>query len=458
MRLLNGIRLFAVSSAVAAVGMVGACKDATTVDVLQIDATGAIAGVAFLDNNGNSARDAGDAALPHVPVVLTAAHGSQVIDQAETDTTGVFVFTDVPVGGYRLDLGEGALGDSLEAVGQGTDVTVRRDSTVQVSFGASYPVLPLDEVRTAATGRKVFTSGIALNPRLNYGDGLVAVQADSFYLRAINVARANINVGDSVRLLGRVKMDQGQPVLDEVTPYILISAATVVIPKEVGTSDAASARDGRLDAALVRIRDAEISDTSTVSDAFHFFADDGSGRVEVVLRPFLQMNTAPIRPDTVVRISQLTGLLVPEQDLTSGTVHWRVYPRGGTDLNVENKIANVSVAVTADTSQASPGDPVEFTVVLTNINGPLAASRIEVTDTVPTGAAFVSYDATRGSYNPTTGIWALDSLAVGATDSLRIRVTVDAASGFITDQAVVKLFKELNSGRSFDLETVTIVP
>jgi uncharacterized repeat protein (TIGR01451 family) len=273
------------------------------------------------------------------------------------------------------------------------------------------------------------------------------VQADSFYLRAINVARANINVGDSVRLLGRVKMDQGQPVLGEVTPYILISAATVVIPKEVGTLDAASARDGRLDAALVRIRDAEISDTSTtVDDAFHFFADDGSGRVEVVLRPFLQITTAPLRPDTVVRISRLTGLLVPEQDVTSGSIRWRVYPRGSSDIGLETKFADVAVQVTADTAVASDGDPVEFTLVVSNTNGPLGASRVEVTDSVPEGTTFASYEATRGSYSSTTGIWALDSLAVGAADTLRLRVTSSGQPIF--NRARAKLFNEVDPNAS----------
>lgn len=429
-----------------------ACKDSQSIDILSIDASGVVYGTAFLDTNGNGVLDTQDPPLPNVPVILTVARGGQVVKQVDTDSTGFFTMDEIPVGTYLLDLDSKALGDSLEAVGQGTTLTVQPDSATQVTFGASYPVLDVEGVRAAAVGRRVFTSGIALNPRQPFGDGVVHIQGDSLYLRSTNVARANINTGDSIRLLGRVKLDQGEPVLDEVTPYILVSLASIPIPVETGTAEAASADGGSLDAALVRIRNAEISDTGTVNNNFHFTADDGTGKVEVLLRSFLQLGTASIRPDTVIRVSQLAGLLTPVQDAT-GAVRWQIRPRGGGDILLEVKQADVGIGVTADKAAAASGDQVQLTVVVTN-NGPLAASRVQVTDSVPQGTTFVSYDATRGSYSSTTGLWTLDSLAVGAADSLKIRVR--STGLIIFDRATVKLFKEVDPNLSNNAVQISV--
>jgi uncharacterized repeat protein (TIGR01451 family) len=453
----NSMRIrLALFGALLAVPALRGCKDATSVNTLEIDAAGGVFGTAFLDNNGNGVLDTQDPPLPDVPVVLTVAHGGQVVDSAVTDSTGFFVLGDIPVGAYRLDLGRGALGDSLEAVGSGTDVTINRGDTTRVNFGVSYPMLSVDEVRTTTPGTRVFTSGIALNPRVSFGDGVVHIQSDSVYLRAVNVARANINTGDSLRLLGRVKIDQGEPVLDEVTPYILVSAATIPLPVDLKTSQAVTAKDGTLDAALARVRNAEISDTSTVNGDFHFFADDGSGKLEVVLRSFLQLNTSGIRPDTILRVKEMTGLLTPLKDET-GQVHWRILPRGGADIIFEVKQANLGIAVSADTTVASKGDRVRFTVVLTNA-GPVGASQIQVTDSVPVGFTFAASSATHGSYNSSTGIWDLDSVRVGATDTLTIDadVTTDLFGGTVNRASITRMLHEFDPAPANNTATVAV--
>jgi uncharacterized repeat protein (TIGR01451 family) len=458
MRTSMRIRL-ALFGALLAMPALRGCKDATSVTLLEIDAVGGVVGTAYVDDNGNGVLDAQDPPLPDVSVVLTVAHGGQVVDSAVTDSTGLFFLGNIPVGAYRLDLGSGALGDSLEAAGSGTDVTVSRGDTTRVNFGVSYPMLSVEVVRSATPGTRVFTSGIALNPRQSYGDGVVHIQGDSLYLRAVNVARANINTGDSLRLLGRVKIDQGEPVLDEVTPYILVSAATIPLPVDLSTATAATAKGGSLDAALARIRNAEISDTSTVNGDFHFFVDDGSGKLEVVLRSFLQMNTSGIRPDTTVRVRELTGLLTPLKDET-GQVHWRILPRGAADVTTEVKQANLGLAVSADKTTASMGDRVRFTVVLTNA-GPAGASQVQVTDSVPVGFTFAAASATSGSYNSGTGVWDLDSVRVGASYTLTIDadVTTGTPGGIVNRATITRMLNELDPspGNNTASVTVTIV-
>ncbi len=420
------------------------CTDATSIHRLEIDATGSVYGVAYLDNNGNGVLDTQDPPLPAVPVVLTVAQGGQVVDRVETDSAGIFELTDVPVGTYRLDLDSGALGDSLEAAGNGTEFNVTLGEKTRVDFAVSFPVLTIEEVRAAEPGRRVFTSGIALNPRQSFGDGVVYLQLDTAYVRTINVERASINSGDSVRVLGRVKIDQGEPVLDEVTPFVLVHAATIPLPVDIGTAEAADADGGRLDAALVRIHGAEISDTSTVDGNFRFQVDDGSGPVEIVFRSFLQLNSSVIRPDTVLRIRDLTGLLTPLQDAT-GTVHWRVLPRGGSDVTLEVKQADLGVGLSVDKPTASRGDTLTFTVVLTNA-GPIGASGVKVTDSVPEPLTFVSASMTRGTYDSGAGVWNLDSMRVGATDTLKIKAKVTTSLlGQMVDRATVsKLLHEVD--------------
>jgi uncharacterized repeat protein (TIGR01451 family) len=402
-----------------------ACKDATTVSLLEIDATGVVFGQAYLDNNGNGLLDGGDLPLRSIPVVLTVAQGGQVVSKTSTDSIGFFALSDVPVGSYRLDIDKGSLGDSLEAYGGGTDLKIQRGDTTRIDFGVSFPVLSLESLFSAKVGSRVFTSGIVLNPRLPFGDGVVHFQSDTLYLRATGVARSNINVGDSVRLLGRLMVDQGRPVLDDVTPTILIASATLPVPVEMGSGEAANARGGRLDAALIRIRNAEISDTTTEGGLFRFRVDDGSGKVDVVFRPFLQLNNAAVRPDTVLRISQLTGLLTPVLG-PDGSMRWRVVPRASADVLLEFKQADVGIKTTADRTAAIKGESFVFTVVVNN-SGPLAASGVQVTDSVPRGLTFTSASTSRGSYDSATGLWALDSLKVGQADTLVLtaQVTTD---------------------------------
>jgi len=423
MRLSRSTRLLALGALLTLLPALRACTDASSVQTTEINATGSIFGTAYFDDNGNGVIDVQDPPLPDVAVLLTAAQGSQVVDQVRTDSAGFFLLTDVPVGSYALHLDTATLGDSLQALNGSPKVDLGPGDTSRVNFPVSFPVLTLEQVRATQPGQRVLTSGIALNPRLSFGDGVVHLQLDSAYLRTLNVARANIATGDSVRMLGRVKIDQGEPVLDEVTPFVLVNAATIPIPVDLSTAEAAEAKGGSLDAALVRVRTAEITDTTRALDgSFHFHIDDGSGPVEVVLRSFLQVNSTAVRPDTVVRVNQLRGLLTPVQDGT-GAIHWRILPRDGGDVTLEVKNADVRVAVASDRTAASQGDTLTFTVVVTNA-GPLGASGMRVIDSIPQGLTYLSSTMTRGTYDPASARWQLDSLRVGAVDTLKLRTTV----------------------------------
>lgn len=308
------------------------CTDATDVELLQITASGAVVGQAYLDLNGTGEPDGGDEPLTEVTVVLSAAAGGATVDEAETDEEGIFLFEDVPVGSYRVSVDAGLLGDSLEVVEAVDPVEVVLDEAAEALLGLSFPELTIEEVRAAEPGRRVFTTGIALNPRQSFSDGRVFLEGEAEYLQATDVDREPaVTVGDSVRFLGRTALRDGRPALDDVTPIILIRQAQVPSPVEVSTAEAGTAGDGALDAALVRIRDAAISDTATVGGDFHFRADDGSGPVEVVLRSFLGFGSPP---DRELRVARAAGMLAPYDD-GSGNVRWRLLVRAVSELVLE---------------------------------------------------------------------------------------------------------------------------
>jgi uncharacterized repeat protein (TIGR01451 family) len=262
-----------------------------------------------------------------------------------------------------------------------------------------------------------------------------------------------------VRILGRTALSNGQPTLDEVTPNVLISLAQLAVPVEVTTAAAASAGSGALDAALVRIRNAEIRDTSTVSDDFYFWAHNGGDSVEVVFRAFLGISKASVRPDTVVRVSEATGMLSPFDD-GSGTLRWRLLVRAASEIGYLVKSANVGVTTSFDTLLASAPDTVEIRVTVSNL-GPQTATSVAVADTIPAALTFVSATATRGSYDLATRTWTVGDLAAGATpDTLRILAEVTGPAGPVTNTArLLPLLREVevNAGNNVaTTQTLTI--
>lgn len=399
-----------------------ACSDASDVVLLEIDGAGVLFGQAFLDTDASGGLSGADTPIVGVDVVLLTATTGQVADRATTDSLGVFTLLDVPVGSYLISLDSVALSDSVAVLDE-SPVTVLAGDTARIDVGVSYPIVTLEEALGSTVGNQVFTSGIVLNSRLNFDPtGQVHLKGDSLYLRTLNMERIGIGVGDSVRVRGRVVIDNGRVALDDVTASRLVAQAELISPVSVSVSEGAMAGGGALDAALARIENVEITDTSTAVDGhFRFWAIDGSDSIEVVLRDFLGFNTSVLRPDTILNIRQATGLLTPLDD--GVTVRWRLLPRAPSDVILEVRVADVSVTAALDTVQASLGDTVSVTVVAAN-GGPFEARGLEVRDSVPTALSFVSATTTTGSYDDATGLWTIGDLSAGAADTLMIRMEV----------------------------------
>jgi uncharacterized repeat protein (TIGR01451 family) len=73
------------------------------------------------------------------------------------------------------------------------------------------------------------------------------------------------------------------------------------------------------------------------------------------------------------------------------------------------------------------GDPLTFQITLRN-RGPNTANNVTVTDQLPPEVTFISSTASRGSYNPATGIWTVGSIAKDEVLTLLINTTLNAVA------------------------------
>ncbi len=83
------------------------------------------------------------------------------------------------------------------------------------------------------------------------------------------------------------------------------------------------------------------------------------------------------------------------------------------------------LALTKTTSDPTPnvGDTVTFTVTLSD-NGPDAATDAQVTDLLPSGLSFVSDTPSQGTYDPSTGLWAVGTVTTTSPQTLVIQAMV----------------------------------
>jgi hypothetical protein len=102
------------------------------------------------------------------------------------------------------------------------------------------------------------------------------------------------------------------------------ATTTAPIPLPVGSGTAANAANGVLDAQLVRITGAIISDTMTVAPDFQFTVSDGSGSLVVVLDANINFPRTAFAPG---RSMNAVGVLVP-----NGVGGWIFKPRGLGDV------------------------------------------------------------------------------------------------------------------------------
>jgi hypothetical protein len=302
------------------------CPNSGDDRVLGIDATGFVGGLVYWDVNGNRVLDGPDVPVEGVLVSLLVSEVGGVVTAALSDPAGQFLMRDVPVGRYHVGVNTTTLGDTAQVVRIDTSVVelIPEDSAA-VAVAVSFPIVTIAEARSLPLGDKVFIIGEALMESGAFGDTTVHLTDTSAAIRVTRVRAPALFPGDSVRLRGTISTRDGQPTLDDATPFI-IRFGPPPEPTTVPSGQAATADNGGLDAALVAVADAVVNDTATVDDDFVATVDDGSGAVEVIFDGNVAFNLEPIVPDTLMSVK---GVLVP-----SGPGVWALKPRSQSDVNV----------------------------------------------------------------------------------------------------------------------------
>ncbi|MDT4896592.1 MAG: large repetitive protein [Acidobacteriota bacterium] len=101
---------------------------------------------------------------------------------------------------------------------------------------------------------------------------------------------------------------------------------------------------------------------------------------------------------------------------------------------------NADLSLTKDVDNATPNvnDTIVFTIALSN-GGPDDAPNVQVADQLPSGLAFVSYTATAGTtYDETSGVWDVGTLAASTTATLTITATVQSTGNFTNTAEVTQ--------------------
>jgi uncharacterized repeat protein (TIGR01451 family) len=99
-------------------------------------------------------------------------------------------------------------------------------------------------------------------------------------------------------------------------------------------------------------------------------------------------------------------------------------------VNVSDLVPHTDLEISKAVDDATPdeGQAITYTITVRN-NGLDPATGVVVSDVLPAGVTYEDDTASQGSYSSTTGQWNAGVVDGGATASLEILVTVDAATG-----------------------------
>jgi large repetitive protein len=101
-------------------------------------------------------------------------------------------------------------------------------------------------------------------------------------------------------------------------------------------------------------------------------------------------------------------------------------PQGVADLSLGKLVSNPTPNV---------GSSVVFTLTLNNA-GPNPATNVAVQDTLPAGYTFVSSTPSQGTYSNITGVWTVGTVNSGASATLQLTATVNAAGSYANTSQV----------------------
>jgi uncharacterized repeat protein (TIGR01451 family) len=118
--------------------------------------------------------------------------------------------------------------------------------------------------------------------------------------------------------------------------------------------------------------------------------------------------------------------------------------------------ADLALTKTVDDPTPNVGDAVTFTVTLTD-RGPDTATNVTVQDLLPAGLTFVSASPSQGTYNSTTGAWAVGTVTTATPQTLQIHATV-ASPAAQTNTASISHSDQFDPLAGNNTSTATVTP
>jgi hypothetical protein len=306
--------------------------------------------------------------------------------------------------------------------------------------------------RALPAGRVVNVVGVALNGSATFADSSVFLTDTSGAIRLTRL-RSAVSAGDSVRVRATTSSRAGQPTLDGGTTTPLgigfLPAAPVLT-----TAVAATASGGTLDAQLVAVKGATISDTARTSTTFVLTVSDSSGPLAVELDrtadPAFQAGNLP-GPYVPGSKFDLLGVLAP-----TGTSTWRLRPRSAADLTeiplpvISIRAARAlpvgSTALVVGVALNTLGTFSDTSVFLADTSGAIRVTRLRTSVTAGDSVKLRATTASR-SGQPTLDGGTTTALGRGfypAAATLTTAVAATAAGGtrdaqlVIVDSATIK--------------------
>ncbi|PKB18980.1 gliding motility-associated C-terminal domain-containing protein [Flavobacterium sp. 5] len=165
-------------------------------------------------------------------------------------------------------------------------------------------------------------------------------------------------------------------------------------------------------------------------------------------------------------IAEITASSLPDLDSTpnNGNVTEDDYASViVTPIKLEADLSLTKTIVGGNTNRLI-GSPVTFNVIVNNA-GPRTASGVALTDLLPSGFIFVSSNVTTGAYNSTSGVWTVETLVTGASETLVVNATVNASGNHtnkveITNSSIADPDSTPNNGvvTEDDYASITVIP
>lgn len=222
--------------------------------------------------------------------------------------------------------------------------------------------------------------------------------------------------------------------LDDLEESIVVTATNLVTVKTVDTTSPSEgetivytisvSNNGTSDATGVSLIDILPLNVTYISDDSSGAYNRGSGvwtigniangeTVDLTIECSVNSGTA----GTTITNSTTAAKADQADPTTEGDIlEASIYIDNETDI-VLNKTVNIDVP--------NEGDAIVYTIEVTN-NGPIDATNLEITDVLPVGLTYVSGKPTAGQWSST--VWKLNSLAVGDTETMLLKVQVDTGT------------------------------